>query len=66
MKRDCDNCIFAQRSGGCVAWECEPIPIKEAVRVWKKAEEMRKTFERLGKSVRTLSEITFNGEERGR
>ena len=56
MKRNCDNCIFATRSGGCVAWECEPIPIREAEKAWKYAEEMRKAFEQLGKSVRRLSE----------
>ena len=39
MERNCDNCIFAQRSGGCVSWDCEPIPIREAEKAWKEAKE---------------------------
>jgi len=39
MKRNCDNCIFAQRSGGCVSWNCEPIPIREAAAAWKREQE---------------------------
>ena len=39
MKRNCDNCIYATRSGGCVAWNCEPIPIREAEKAWKEARE---------------------------
>lgn len=42
MKRNCDNCIFAQRSGGCVSWDCEPIPIREAERAWKEAKELKR------------------------
>ena len=38
-ERDCDNCIYATRSGGCVSWNCEPIPIREAEKAWKEARE---------------------------
>ena len=47
MERNCDNCIFAQRSGGCVAWNCEPIPIREAEKAWKEAKESERAFRML-------------------
>jgi len=45
MKRNCDNCIFAQRSGGCVSWNCEPIPIREAAKAWKVIKESDRYFQ---------------------
>lgn len=51
MKRNCDNCIFAQRSGGCVSWDCEPIPIREAEKAWREKQEADKYFK-----VQTMTE----------
>ena len=38
---NCDNCVFATRSGGCRSWECEFIPIREAAAAWKAAQEWK-------------------------
>lgn len=40
-ERNCDNCVFATRSGGCRSWECEFIPIREAAAAWKAAQERK-------------------------
>ena len=53
MKRNCDNCIFAQRSGGCVSWNCEPIPIREAEKAWKEA----KAFEMTEEETKVLNDL---------
>ena len=38
---NCDNCVFATRSGGCRSWDCEFIPIREAAAAWKAAQEWK-------------------------
>lgn len=42
MKRDCDDCVWATRSGSCRSWECRFIPIKEAAAAWQAAQEWLK------------------------
>ena len=39
MERNCDNCVYATRSGGCASWECDYIPIREAAAAWKREQE---------------------------
>lgn len=38
-ERDCENCVWATRSGSCRSGECKYIPIKEAAAAWKAAQE---------------------------
>lgn len=38
MERDCDNCARCGRDG-CKAWDCDFVPRKEAIEVWKREQE---------------------------
>lgn len=41
-ERNCDDCVWATRSGFCRSWECRYIPIKEAAAAWQAAQEWLK------------------------
>lgn len=38
---DCNKCLWATRDGGCASWSCEFIPMREAAKVWKEANQNR-------------------------
>lgn len=39
QKIDCETCLWAQRSGGCMRWGCEYIDKHEAYEAWKEKHE---------------------------
>ena len=55
--RNCDNCIYSTRSGGCYSWFCEFIPVKEAAHAWKVIKFLKDDIKNLKNLVSKLEDI---------
>ena len=61
--RDCENCIYARPFGGendnrCTAWDCDYIPRKDAIELWKKTREEQKPQSLLEAYMKMMEEQT--------